>query len=119
MRLFLGQYNLDTCQEAMRAMATGDACKLGALMCEFQREFDRCAMPMCPSQLRAPKLHTVLACEALQPLIWGGKGIGSQGDGTVQLLCKSESTMYEVISKLEAAMDVTCMPLILPATKSD
>ncbi len=65
-------------------------------MCEAQREFDARAGPMCPSQLTAPVLHKVLALEALQPLIWGGKGVGSQGDGTAQLLCKGPAEQQQV-----------------------
>ena len=41
----------------------------------------------------------MLAHPALQPYIWGGKGIGSQGDGTAQLLCKDELAQARVRRK--------------------
>ena len=54
---------------------------------EAQQAFDAHATPMCPAQLTAPNLHRVLSYAPLQSHIWGGKGVGSQGDGTCQLLC--------------------------------
>ena len=47
-------------------------------------------------QLTAPMLHKVLGLPELQPLVWGGKGVGSQGDGTAQLLCKGEQEQRKV-----------------------
>ena len=47
-------------------------------------------------QLTAPVLHKVLGLPELQPLVWGGKGVGSQGDGTAQLLCKGEQEQRKV-----------------------
>ena len=60
-------------------------------MVKAQARFDRYAMPACPEELTAPVLHRVLEYEPLQPHIWGGKGVGSQGDGTAQFLARSEA----------------------------
>ena len=79
------------------------------LRCEIQKEFDAHAMPACPSQLTSPLLHALLRHEPLQPLIFGGKGVGSQGDGSAQLLCSSEEAMT-------AAAEVTCCTLRLMFT---
>lgn len=65
-------------------------------MAEAQAEFDRRAGPVCPSQLTAPVLHRLLSHAPLQPLVWGGKGVGSQGDGTAQLLCKGPEEQRKV-----------------------
>lgn len=66
------------------------------LMTEAQLAFDAAAGPLCPSQLTAPVLHTVLALPSLRCHVWGGKGVGSQGDGTAQLLCKSLEDQIKV-----------------------
>ena len=50
--------------------------------------FDANLQPACPAQLTSPVLHATLAHASLQPLVWGGKGVGSQGDGSAQFLCK-------------------------------
>lgn len=68
------------------------------LMTEAQLAFDAAAGPLCPSQLTAPVLHTVLALPSLRCHVWGGKGVGSQGDGTAQLLCKSVEDQMKVRS---------------------
>lgn len=55
-----------------------------------------CCRPVCPSQLTAPVLHKVLTYPAIQPLIHGAKGVGSQGDGTAQVLCKDAASQVQV-----------------------
>ena len=69
---------------------TGDAAELGRLMTEYQHGFDEYLIPACPSELSAPLLHRLLKHERLQPYVYGGKGVGSQGDGTAQFICRSE-----------------------------
>ncbi len=54
-------------------------------MIEAQSIFDQLVAPACPTELAAPKLHSVLGYPPLQELIWGGKGVGSQGDGTLRV----------------------------------
>ena len=54
-------------------------------MVEAQREFDARAGPLCPSQLASPVLHKVLAYPPIQPLLYGGKGVGSQASCVVEL----------------------------------
>ncbi len=39
-------------------------------------------------EMLCPTCPQVLSYGAIQDLIWGGKGVGSQGDGTAQLLCR-------------------------------
>jgi len=84
-------------------------------MVEAQAAFDAAATPMCPSQLTAPNLHTVLALESLKPHIWGGKGVGSQGDGCAQLLCKSEDDLETVMAIVQRELGMSCMPLSIGA----
>ena len=43
-------------------------------MTEAASEFDRCAIPICPSQLTAPVLHKVMNWESLKPHMFGCKG---------------------------------------------
>lgn len=85
----LGEINLDITNRAKKLIADGNIEEVGKLMTEAQSLFDRYAIPACPSELRAPVLHRVLKYAPIQSYIYGGKGIGSQGDGTCQLLCKS------------------------------
>ncbi|KAF5837866.1 ribosomal protein S5 domain 2-type protein [Dunaliella salina] len=118
MQELLGHVNNSIVARVLQAMAKGDAQAVGSLMCEAQREFDARAGPLCPDQLTAPVLHKVLTYPALQPHIWGGKGIGSQGDGTAQLLCKGPEEQAKVCQIVQEELQKLAMPLTVRANVS-
>jgi len=97
----LGTVNEDIVHQAVKALQAGDAQKVGALMTKAQAWFDHYAMPACPDELTAPVLHRVLDYEPLKPHIWGGKGVGSQGDGSAQFIARSEADQQAVIEIVE------------------
>ena len=109
----LGPINKRIVHQALDALKAGDAPKLGALMVEAQAFFDRYAMPACPEELTSPVLHKVLAYEPLKPHVWGGKGVGSQGDGTAQFLARSEADQQAVIEIIERDLGMECHTLTL------
>lgn len=94
---YLGSINYQITHEAAEALQQGNAERIGALMNKAQAEFDRHLIPACPSQLMAPVLHSLLSHKPIQPFILGGKGVGSQGDGTVQFIVKNEDYQERVI----------------------
>jgi galactokinase len=110
----LGPRNLALTAAARRALADGDACGLGALMREAQATFDGLVAPACP-ELAAPRLHAVLAHPTVRELAWGGKGVGSQGDGCAQLVARGPDERERLAAALEGALDVACLPLTLGA----
>jgi UTP-glucose-1-phosphate uridylyltransferase/mevalonate kinase len=112
----LGPINRRIVHQAVEAMQTADAVRLGALMVEAQEFFDRYATPACPEELTAPILHQVLNYEALKPHILGGKGVGSQGDGTAQFITRSEADQEAVIEILERDFGMSCLTLSLQTT---
>jgi galactokinase len=112
----LGHENRENCLAFIDHLKHGRVQQLGELMTTSQKQFDEAAAPLCPEELTAPKLHAVLRCPAIQGLIYGGKGMGSQGDGSAQLLCKGRQDMDEVVRVLEKAMDVRCIKLTLQKT---
>ncbi len=111
----LGQINKRIVHQAIEALQKGDAERLGALMVEAQEFFDSCATPACPEELTAPVLHRVLNYTPLKPHIWGGKGVGSQGDGTAQFIARSEADQQMVIEIVERDLNMPCLPLVLRA----
>ncbi len=98
---YLGLISSKITQEAVDALQQGDAQQIGVLMKQAQAEFDRHLIPACPSQLKAPVLHQILNYEPIQPYILGGKGVGSQGDGTAQFIVKDKDTQEKVIEIIE------------------
>ncbi|MEA3267449.1 MAG: GHMP kinase, partial [Candidatus Fermentibacteria bacterium] len=112
-RQALGKENHRITTEACNAIEKGDPKHLGELMTEAQRVFDEMVAPLCPSELTAPKLHRTLLNEAAGDLAWGGKGVGSQGDGTAQFICKSNPQRKLLKDRLESEMSVDCYNLTL------
>jgi galactokinase len=84
-------------------------------MTEAQALFDRYAIPACPEELTAPVLHRTLAHPALQPYIYGGKGVGSQGDGSVQFLARNPVAQQTVMAILNADFGMQTFPLTIQA----
>jgi UTP-glucose-1-phosphate uridylyltransferase/mevalonate kinase len=109
----LGPINKRIVHQAVDALTNSNAERLGLLMVEAQAFFDRYAAPACPEELTAPVLHRVLNYAPLKPHIWGGKGVGSQGDGTAQFLARSEDDQRAVVEILERDLDMPCLTLTL------
>jgi UTP-glucose-1-phosphate uridylyltransferase len=86
----LGQENHEIVSKAIAFIKEGDTESLGALMTEAQALFDKKVAPASPADLRAPVLHRWLEDPVCKELAYGGKGVGSQGDGSIQFLAKSQ-----------------------------
>ncbi|MCR5420641.1 MAG: hypothetical protein K6E98_06535 [Lachnospiraceae bacterium] len=100
----LGEDNRRINERAVKFLEEGDITGLGKLMDEWQANFDNKVMPAC-SELVAPILHSVMKDEEVRKYICGAKGVGSQGDGSVQFLCKNE----ECVKKLQDYLDTKGM----------
>ena len=97
----LGEWNQQMVSKAAMLMAEGDREGLGRLMNEAEEMFEKYITPMSPA-LQAPKLHQVLHDPQVQPLVYGGKGVGSHGDGSVQFLARSAEAQQQLIDYLNA-----------------
>lgn len=98
----LGEKNKEIIERAISYMRNGEVESIGKLMTEAQEIFDQFIAPMCLSQLKSPKLHSVLADEKIISLTYGGKGVGSQGDGSIQFLAKDEKSQFELVEYLNS-----------------
>lgn len=96
----LGEDNHKIIAEASKAIADGDPQKIGELMIKAQKLFDEKVAPSCPEELTAPKLHKILGDENVKKLSYGGKGVGSQGDGTVQFIAKNKEAQERLVNYL-------------------
>jgi galactokinase len=108
----LGPLNAAFVARGREAVIAGDARALGAVMDEAQDTFDRLVAPACP-ELAAPRLHQVLADPAVAELGWGAKGVGSQGDGSAQIVCRGDAERAALSERLARALGVRCLPLTL------
>lgn len=113
----LGKDNQIITSRAISYISGGDAEKLGVLMTEAQALFDEKVAPMCPEELTSPVLHSILEDAMVKSLTYGGKGVGSQGDGTVQFLAKDTKTQKELVTYLQKEKGMTAYSLTLkPST---
>jgi UTP-glucose-1-phosphate uridylyltransferase/mevalonate kinase len=111
----LGPINKQIVSQAIDALEQSDAQQLGALMIKAQERFDQYAIPACPEELTAPLLHRVLNYEPIKRHIWGGKGVGSQGDGTAQFIARSASDQQSLVEIVERELKMSCLPLTIRA----
>ena len=113
----LGVDNQKFTKEAISLIFSGDAEKLGLLMTEAQELFDEKVRPMCEDQLASPVLHSVLEDENIKKLVFGGKGVGSQGDGSVQFLAKDRESQTLLKDYLQNKLGMTAYTLTLKPGK--
>jgi hypothetical protein len=65
--------------------------------------------PQCPEELSAPRLHHVLQHPNVRSLCLGGKGVGSQGDGSAQFVCSTAAQQQDLAAVLTS---LGCCPLL-------
>jgi UTP-glucose-1-phosphate uridylyltransferase len=58
-------------------------------------------------------LHRVLEYAPLMPYVLGGKGVGSQGDGTAQFICRTEADQQAVIQILERDLHLQALKMTI------
>lgn len=115
----LGKDNEHIVRCGFQYIQQGDAKSLGSLMLEAQKIFDGKVAPNCLDQLQSPILHELLSYEAIKPLIYGGKGVGSQGDGTAQFVARSEKDRDQAMRLIESKFSkMKCFPLTISPART-
>ena len=110
----LGEENERIIRVAYRAISAGDVERLGRLMTQAQQVFDDLVAPHSPQELTSPLLHQVLSLEVLAKHIHGGKGVGSQGDGTAQFVARGETDRQAAMGIItERFPQMRCFPLTI------
>lgn len=95
----LGVRNHEIIDKAIKYIAEGELELLGRLMTEAEELFDKQIAPMSPA-LWAPKLHHYLNDPEVKRLTYGGKGVGSHGDGSIQFLAKDAESQTQLVDYL-------------------
>lgn len=113
----MGVDNEKLINEAKAAIEAGDSKEVGRLMVEAQAHFDKMVAPASPVELKAPVLHSILADEKIKELTYGAKGVGSQGDGSIQFLAKDDKTQEELIKYIKEKYDMEGFKLTLKPGK--
>ncbi|MBI4204909.1 MAG: GHMP kinase [Betaproteobacteria bacterium] len=110
----LGEQNKNIVRSAVKTLIEGNASQLGVLMSKAQALFDEKVAPYSPKNLRSPLLHELLSYLGGQSLVYGGKGVGSQGDGTAQFVARDDESRHEAMARVTARYpQMRCFPLTL------
>jgi len=104
------------CLDAVHAIETGNTDVLAEIMAQAQQCFDSGALLVCPEELTSPSLHAILSNPDLKHISRAAKGVGSQGDGSVQVLCDSHEQQEQVLLLL-TKLGCSGFLLTLPASE--
>jgi len=83
----LGYKNKELIDNVVEAIEMDDKEKLGDLINKSQELIDESAIPIC-DEYKAPVLHSVMDNAFIKKLAYAVRGIGSGGDGSVQVIAK-------------------------------
>ena len=111
---YLGKMNKSIVISAKKALEKGDAVKVGCMMELAQNFFDEYLIPA-SGELEAPTLHSVLGMQEIKEFIYGGKCVGSGGDGSAQLICKS-IRVREKVKEILTMKGFNCFDLDLKSS---
>ena len=112
----LGKINKENIFKAIELIKSGKVKEYGKLMIKAQNDFDNYVAPACLEELTSPVLHKVFDDKKVKELCYGYKGVGSQGDGTIQFLAKDEKSQKELIDYLEKVLKMDSYSLTLEKT---
>jgi UTP-glucose-1-phosphate uridylyltransferase/mevalonate kinase len=118
LHVLLGNTNERIVSNVRTAIAEGNAEQIGKLMTKAQQLFDTYAAPLSPVELQSPTLHKVLNNPEIKQWTYGGKGVGSQGDGTIQFIAKSEANAEQLKSYLKNTLNLDCYSITIPKTEA-
>lgn len=91
--------NQDIAWTAIAAIESGDIPRLAGAMASAQQSFDHNLFHLCPAEFASPTLRKYFDDKDLirDELFISVKGVGSNGDGTIQFLCACPETQAKVI----------------------
>lgn len=113
----LGKLNKKTIDKAIDYIKNGAVEKLGLLLTESQNIFDTYVAPACPEELTSPILHKTLQDNFIKKYSYGGKGVGSQGDGTIQFLAKDAKSQEIIKNYINEELKMDAYTLTIPKSK--
>ena len=113
----LGIDNEKIINECIEYIGNGNVEKVGKMMNKAQSNFDKKVAPACKEELTSPVLHSVLNDEYIKSLSYGRKGVGSQGDGTVQILAKDYESQQLIKKYLKKKLKMDSYELTIEPTK--
>lgn len=91
---FMSKKNKKIVDSTAKYIAQGNLKKVGKNLIKYQKMKDNCRC-VC-SEFVAPKLHLILKDKKIKKMSYGAKDVGSGGDGSVQIMAKTEQSMLDI-----------------------
>ena len=113
----LGRDNKEIVLKAVEYLENGEIEKFGMMMSKAQENFDKKVAPASIKELSAPILHKVINDNYIKKLSFGIKGVGSQGDGTVQVLARDSESQRKIQEYFKDKLNMSAYTLTIEATK--
>lgn len=111
----LGEENKVLVNRMQEAIEQGNLEEIGKIFEESQYLIDQAGIPIC-DEYKAPLLHKVMHDFKLKDLSYGIRGIGSGGDGSVQILAKNSSDQEKIITYLKENLKMEAFKYNIQAT---
>ena len=94
--------NQDIAWNAIAAIEMGNTRLLAKSMSDAQNSFDKNLYDICPQEFLSPTLRSIFSDSNLtsNKFYIATKGVGSNGDGSVQFLCENSEKQEQVWSRL-------------------
>lgn len=109
---YLGSENKKIVKRAIELFRSGNASEIGSLMNFAQEKFDKALIPIC-SELEALRLHEILKDKFVRKISYGGKSVGSGGNGSVQFIVDDVHSQEKLKKYLEDKYGCTTYSLII------
>lgn len=111
----LGEKNKELVDRMYRAIEVGDLKEIGKIFNDSQALIDEAGIPIC-DEYKAPLLHKVMNDVEVKRLSYGARGIGSGGDGSVQILARDRETQIELVNYLNNELKMEAFKYDIKAT---
>ncbi len=109
----LGKNNKEIVLKSIEYIENGEVQKFGDMMNKAQENFDKNISMACIDELKAPVLHKVLNDNYVCSNSYGRKGVGSQGDGCIQILAKDKDSQQKLLNYLNKELNLTAYELTI------
>ncbi len=110
---YFEKINPQIISKAIKLIEDGNVKEFGKLLNYSQEMFDKYVSKICKEELTAPKLHSVINDKFVIQNSLGAKGVGSQGDGAVQIIVENKEKQIKLVNYLNKKLKMDAYPFTL------
>ena len=112
----IGKKNVALVEKATFALEEGDIKLFGKCLSNAQKLYDA-AQEAC-TEYKAPTLHLLLKDKIIKNNSYGGKSVGSGGDGSLLLICENEEKQIILQKHIKEKYNLDSIPFCIKGAKN-